>query len=172
MEHPEKYLLQYIVKKRRKPHPTWQDVNELNHAAAKSEELRLAGVESDIFENYLQKIKYSRERVGVMVSFVHPEYPSLMAIGYSLCNSSRLAGDRFDEIAVERHLVYKKSKGFGLNIAINRAIDWSVPELLLSKSYPVPSSIKKQLKLFTERSQRYYKDRQLPPWIDSFLKLN
>jgi len=166
MEQPEKYLLQYIVKNRRKIHPTWQDVNELNLAKEKMlEEIFESGDGDDYFEKALKKIKHSRERVGVMVSFVHPEYPEIMAIGYSLCNSSIIAGDRFDEIAVERHLLYKKSKGFGLNIAINRAIDWSVPELLPSKSCQVPPSIKVQFRNFADRSKRYYKDRQLPPWV-------
>jgi len=166
MEHPEKYLLQYIVKKRRKCCPTWQDVNELKHAAQKDlVEAFESGEEVDAFVKTLEKLRFDRERIGVMVSFVHPEYPRFVAIGYSVCNSSIKAGDRFDEIAVERYMFYKKAKGFGLNIAINRAIDWSVPEMLPNKSYQIPSSVKVQFRNFADRSQRYYKDRQLPPWI-------
>jgi hypothetical protein len=88
-----------------------------------------------------------------------------VAIGYSVCNSSIKAGDRFDEIAVKKHMFYKKSKGFGLNIAINRAIEWSLPELLPNKPYHLPSSVKVQFRNFAERSKRYYKDQQLPPWV-------
>ena len=164
---PEKYLKQFIIKKTRKCCPTWQDVNELNHAA---EKMMIKAFESgdDSFEAFnktLEKIKYGREKIGVMVSYPHPVYPTLIAIGYSLCNTSLNAGDRFDEVAVERHLLYKKAEGFGLNIALNRALDWSEMTLEENKPYHVPPSIKETLREFCGRSQRYYKDRQLPPWI-------
>jgi len=164
---PEKYLLQYIVKKKKKETPTWQDVNELKHAAAKSEELRLAGVESDIFDKTLERIRYSREKIGVMISFINPEYPNLIAIGYSLVN--RPAGDKFDYQVTRLGEIgpvgYFEAEGFGKHIAAGRAEAWSTPELYAKMNYRVPASIKPLFKAFAERSQRYYKDKELPQWV-------
>ena len=164
---PEKYLKQYIIKKTSKCCPTWQDVNELNHAAEKmlTQAFETGDASFEAFNKTLEKIKNDTQKIGVMVSYAHPVHPTVIAIGYSLCNMSLGAGDRFDEIAVERHLLYKKAEGFGLNIALNRALDWSQMNLEVNKAYHVPPSIKETLKAFCERSQRYYKDRKLPPWV-------
>ena len=56
MELPEKYLKQFIIKKRRKKQPTWRDINELNQAKLKTvDEIYTTGDSKDYFETTLEK---------------------------------------------------------------------------------------------------------------------
>ena len=168
---PEKYLIQYIVKKTKKTFPNWQDVNELKHSHEKmrSEQFE-TGDSFDYFQKTMDRIKYHHERIGVMVSFVHPDYPDIMAIGYSLCNTGIRSGDRFDQQLISHPFTYIDAIGFGKKIALGRALDWSNPTSFLpGKSYPVPPSIRVQFLNFIERNIRYYKDKKLPDWIVDYM---
>lgn len=167
---PEKYIKQYIIKKTRKKTPTWNDVNELRGAFMKKHNNDSAEREAN-FEFAFQRIRDARKRIGVMVSFVHPDYPSIIAIGYSLCNLS--AKDRFNHQVINLPpRAYVPAEGFGEHIAFGRAAEWSTPELIVNQSYPVPSSIKSQFRAFILRSHKYYKDKKLPVWAGMFLELN
>lgn len=168
----EKYILQYIVKKTKKSFPNWQDINELTHSHEKMRgEQFETGDSVDYFQKTMDRIKYHHERIGVMVSFAHPYYPDIMAIGYSLCNTSLRSNDRFDRQLLSPPFTYIDSIGFGKNIALGRALDWSVPNVELKKHCTVPPSIKVQFLKFIDRSIRYYKDKKLPEWIEAYLKM-
>jgi len=171
---PEKYLLQYIIKKTKKKYPTWQDVNELYIAKNQMVERMYAfDGKMDCFDNALERIKYDVEKIGVMVSFVHPDFSEMVAIGYSLCNRS--AKDKFDFQITNLGdwemgpVGYFKTPGFGFHIACGRAVDWGTRGVKQDKTYPVPSSIRKQFINFILRTRRYYKDKTAPKWIELFL---
>ncbi len=167
---PEKYIIQYIVKKTKKMYPNWQDVNELTHAHEKMMlEQHETGDSFDYFQKTATRVRYHRERVGVMVAFAHPDHPDMMAIGYSLCNSSFPSNDRFDQVLVSLPFAYEDAIGFGKTIALGRAADWSGPVSDLTKDYKIPASIKQQFTKFIHRCQRYYKDKVLPAWIETYL---
>ena len=166
LDWPKKYLLQFIVKKTKKTEPTWQDVNELLGAFMK-EHCTDPDIREKNFNEALERIKFSRKKIGVMVSFVHPDYPDMMAIGFSLCNFS--ADDKFDYQLMGIPMVYVEAEGFGKHIAFGRAEEWSGPVSVLRKSYSIPPSIKQQFHDFVLRSQRYYKDKTLPGWVVDFL---
>ena len=181
---PDRCILQYIVKKTKKNSPSWQDINELTHA---HEKMMLEQFETgdpfDYFKKAFDRIRSNHERIGVMVSFVHPEYPDTIAIGYSLCNSN--AKDKFDYQLYNYPNTYIKAEGFGKHIAVGRAIswgdpnsrqdksgmttDWSKTDIEASKNYLVPPSIKVQFLKFIDRSKRYYKDKNLPEWVLDYL---
>jgi len=169
---PEKYLLQYIVKKTKKKQFTSQDINEIKQSTEKMIGVMCeCGDESKAFEvinDTLEHIKYSSKKIGVMISFVHPEHPTMMASGWSLCNLS--ADDKFDCILIDRDNIkgiglYEPAEGIGKHIAVGRAIEWAE----VDKMYSIPDSIKQQFKDFVLRSQRYYKDKVLPIWVSNFL---
>jgi len=167
---PEKYLLQYIIKRTKKDYPTWQDVNELNNAAEKMMTIAFESGEESFgeFNKTLERIKFDRKRIGVMVSYVHPDQPDLIAIGYSLCNLS--ARDKFDYQLANVPLVYVEAEGFGFHIACGRAESWAVTDILTAEvNKRVPASIQKQFIDFINRSQRYYKDKYIPAWVTQFL---
>ena len=168
---PEKYIMQYVVKKTKKMFPNWQDVNELNHAHEKMRTEQFeTGDSFDYSQKTMNRIKYHHERVGVMVSFVHPDYPDIMAIGYSLCNSGPKSSDMFDRQLIQLPFTYADNIGFGKNIALGRALDWSQPGNPSDKIYTVPHSIRCQFLNFIDRSTRYYKDKKLPEWILPFIE--
>jgi len=165
---PEKYLLQYIVKKKAKKHPTWQDINEVNIAAKKElEEAFESGNEIDILEKTLKRIKYKTEKIGVMVSFVNPNNTDFISIGYSLCNLS--AEDKFDYDAVKidslDNILYTEVKGLGKQIAFGRAESWKDSH----GNCKIPDSIKHQFLNFILRSKRYYKEKKMPLWVEMFI---
>lgn len=182
---PEKYIMQYIVKKTKKLCPSWQDVNELTHAHEKMINQLTAGDSFDYFQKTMKRVRYHREKIGVMVAFVHPDHPDIVAIGYSLCNTGFKSNDKFDhriislppkDIFGPHHVtlpvVYSKADGLGKNIALGRAAEWSAPDGFLSEGYIVPPSIKDQFLKFIERCRRYYKDKQMPEWIVACAKEN
>ncbi len=161
---PDKTLLQYITKKTRKLYPTWQDINELGHAKEKMiYDLYSNGDTEDYYKIALDRVKFDIEKIGVMVSFGHPEFPNLMAIAYSLCNTSV---DKFDYQPINVPITgFMEAKGLGLHIALGRATEW----VNTSKIISVPPSIKPQFIKFIDRSQRYYKDKDVPAWVTRFL---
>jgi hypothetical protein len=177
MNYPDNFLMQYIVKKKKKSHPSSQDINELYQAGIRmGKEIALAlesegpdyslEKEFDQFEKVKERIKFHRAKVGVMISFIYPTIPSLIAIGYSLCNLTE--GDKFDQV-LERNeqgiITYRKFPQLGIRIAMGRAIDWADD----ANPRQVPSSIRKQLSMFVNRSNKYYKDQSLPTWALSLL---
>lgn len=117
-----------------------------------------------------------REKKGVMVGFVEPG-SNTIAIGVSLCCGL----DKFD------YRDGKKVKGFGLNIARERArkhvsTEWikvhgvtSIPQELRDqgdadgiwiKEVKIPASLTDSLRLFVDRCTRYFKDQRVPTWVD------
>jgi hypothetical protein len=148
-------------------------MNELNHAKEKMlMEIFESGDGEDYFLKTLERVRLNHEKIGVMVSFVNPEYPDMVAIGYSLVNKK--AGDKFDHQITHLGLSmgpvgYFKAEGFGKHIAFGRAEEWSTPEALPERTYTIPPSIKKQFHAFVLRSQRYYKDKTLPGWVANFM---
>ena len=148
-------------------------MNELKNAAEKDlVEAFTTGNEVEGFKKALDKIKYDVEKIGVMVSFVHPEFEDIVAIGYSLCNKK--AQDKFDyqitRLGMNMGPVgYFEAPGFGFHIACGRAEDWGTRRAKLAKGYHVPASIKAQFIKFILRTKRYYKDKTTPEWIDDFL---
>jgi len=172
---PENYLLEYIMRKSKKDFPTWEDVNELKIAAKQMIGIMCESSNEakafELFDGNLKRIKYDIFPIGVMVSFIHPDHPTIMVSGYSLCNLA--AGDEFDYLCEDRRaFLYKEAKGLGKTIAMDRAIKWVESNSIKGKEYLVPSSIKKQFKDFVLRSQRYYKDKVLPIWLAKFLELS
>ena len=151
------------------------DVNELNNAAEKMMTIAFASGEEtfEAFNDTLERIKFDRERIGVMVSFVHPDQPDMVAVGYSLCNLK--AGDKFDYQITHLGLSmgpvgYFEAEGFGFHIACGRAMDWATSDIPTTEANKrVPASIRKQFINFIDRSQRYYKDKYIPAWVTQFL---
>jgi len=174
---PENFLLQYIVEKYKKPFMTSQDMNELYQAGLRmGKEIALA-LESEgpdyslekeftIFTKIRDRLKYRYQKIGIFISFVHPDEKNLIAIGYSLCNTKKM--DEFDKIlsrGKDGLLAYRDYPNLGLKIATGRAIRWAVG----NERYVVPVSIHKQFLNFAERSNRYYKEQILPQWVQNFI---
>lgn len=179
-ELPKQYLLEYVTKRTKKDHPTWPDINELKIAMEQSIGIMCESSNEDaamnLFDEKLEKIRYDVFKIGLMVSFIHPDHPDIIAIGFSLCNLS--AYDKFDYIiskvrtleqviAAEGRTLYEEAEGFGKHIAVGRALSWCYTST--KKQYKVPESIKHQFRNFALRSKRYYKGKRFPTWIEVFL---
>lgn len=121
---------------------------------------------------------------GVMIAF--PGKNGEVEIGFSLC--SKL--DKFNEIPPEwaeiipaitgGRLKGDFQDGFGEILAAIRAREWcqyitavstmKKPHIKDPATVYVPRSIERDLKKFIARCGRYYKDKSLPPWTQSYIK--
>jgi len=148
-------------------------------------------------EGRIEIIQYLRKRKGpktgpktgpkkgVLFCGIDPHSLKNVIVGFSLCNSI----DTFDYVNKER------KKGFGVNLAKQRAIKWSFyTDFFVQKSHteaeiekeiamkeqgeinylvnPNPQfvveiqpSVIDPLKNFIERCRRYYKDKDFPEWV-------
>lgn len=87
------------------------------------------------------------QKRGVMISFIHPNYPERFCLGWSICNSA----DRWDYIRGT------KVENFGKNLAISKAFKFEMQEEIY-----FPDSIGKLFHTFVESSKKYYKNKS---WI-------
>lgn len=118
-------------------------------------------------------------RKGVMVAIIGDN--NNVEIGFSLC--SKL--DKFNEIPPEwtellpSGVMGIELLGFGETLAALRARRWCEYDKVLTtmKKLPkkhlntvhIPRSIEGDLKRFIGRCARYYKDKTLPPWTNTYL---
>jgi len=90
-----------------------------------------------------QPIYYSQgEKRGVMISFINPNDPNMICMGWSICNSI----DKWD------HVNGVKVKNFGKNLAISRAFKLIEP----NRETHIPDTIFNLFYSFFENSQKYY----------------
>jgi len=162
-------LIKYLYKKEPKMFPTWQDLNNVAQSALNLQAKEGKPEARRSFELNLLKAKFNLEKVGMLVSFIHPENDKLVCVGFSLCNTKKY--DKFDKIQI-RAFEYRDFPGLSFKIASGRALKWSMFEwLAISPQAPsVPVSITKDFKKFVLRTQKYYKDKQLPKWVTLFLE--
>jgi hypothetical protein len=90
------------------------------------------------------KTTFSRKQIGYLVAGV---LDGSVTLGYSLCH--RL--DEYDVVDGE------KKPHWGRSMAINRALKWSGDNLI-----QIPHSIFSEACKFTERCNKYYKDKDVP----------
>jgi hypothetical protein len=149
--------------------PTWQDLNNVVQSAliSRAKEENPEAVRK--FKLNLLKAKFNFEKIGMLVSFVHPEIEDLVCIGFSICNIKK--HDIFDKVQTSK-LTYTDFPGLSFKIATGRAIRWSQKtSLFQSPETPfVPTSISKEFENFVLRSMRYYKDKRFPVWVNLFLE--
>jgi hypothetical protein len=104
--------------------------------------------------NKHDKIQYVRDaqgdKTGVMIALVSSENPNKVNIGYSFCAPQ----DTFD-------------KEWGIIVAANRS--GKITERMMDKRNLErrihPKNIE-HLRTFVSRCKTYYKDKELPKWID------
>ena len=121
---------------------------------------------------------------GVMIAF--PGRHENVEIGFSLC--SKL--DKFNKTPPEWAEIIPAitggrikgdfQDGFGETLAAIRAHQWCehVQTVTTMRKFPekdpttvyIPRSIEADLKKFIARCGRYYKDKSLPPWTQSYMK--
>jgi len=160
-------LIQYVTKKLKKEFYSIQDINVIKQRV---EIMRCnCATENDWndavikYDKTIKDLAYDVERTGVMFADVLPNrWPEKVIIGFSLCN---LKYDRWD------HINGRYQKGFGVNVAFNRACKWMEIEDDAAKSMKytslseaVPDTMKKPLISFIERCSKYYQDKDLPYW--------
>lgn len=130
---------------------------------------------------YMRKNNRNRgKKKGVLYCGISTIDSANVDVGFSVCNTI----DRFD------YIDRKPCKGFGLDLAKQRAEKWSLfteffvqkswtedrimdetEELLLFKNpntqqvVEIPPSVVAPLKRFIERCRKYYKDREFPEWV-------
>jgi hypothetical protein len=126
-----------------------------------------------------------RQKKGVLFCGINPDNNDSVIIGFSLCSKR----DKFDYIKGQYE------RGFGLNLANERAEEWSDytgyfvqnswTEKEIDKYYykkegdlliyvnpdaksivEVPPSIIKTLKNFIKRCKRYFQDKEFPVWVE------
>lgn len=164
-------LKQYIVKKSKKTFFNNHDLNELAVAMTPGQDLCIDDLEVK-FQKTLDRVKYHRERIGVMVAFVQPIH-KVISIGYSVVNRAKL--DVFDHTQwggpLKDGIYYEPAPALGFKIASGRAIEWIyVPQADCHKIInAIPPNCRKDIIQFIERAQRYYKDKELPVWAQSLL---
>jgi hypothetical protein len=91
------------------------------------------------------KTVINNKKVGVMVAFV-PTESNQIVIGWSRCHSKL---DKFD-------------RSLGTQISEARALKY----IYNGKMPKPPHSIKNELKRFALRAAKYYKDKELPEWLN------
>lgn len=121
-------------------------------------------------------------KAGVFVAGIDPQ-TSALCVGFSLCHRQM---DIFD-VVLGKDSEFKVP-GFGIDIATKRALKWkdyqksiftSIPKSEM-KEHPntilIPSSLRKDGKVFIERCKRFYQNpkyperaKQLPKWVEIFL---
>lgn len=171
----DKPLVRYIKKKKSplKLGTVAEMLKDVNSAAEKNELME-----------YIQKFKgIGKEKVteyrGVLFAGIHPANPDKVCIGFSLVHSKL---DRFDYVYDKSTDSFIRAEGLGRNIAMQRAVKWSNQGIAFfdeagDGSIPledadqgacllVPQSLKKHLKKFIQRCERYYQDKELPPWTE------
>jgi len=99
---------------------------------------------------------FGKKKVGMLVAGVHPEEKNKVVVGYSLCHKKY---DEFDKIG------FKRVPGHGRAMAVTRAVRWNNAYYV-----NVPPSIHGDFFKFVERCKKYYKDKELVPWIENVLK--
>lgn len=98
-----------------------------------------------------------REKIGVMVAGTLEDAGDV-TFGFSLCH---LKHDRFDWIQNSGGGA-SRQKNFGRELAITRAVKWA----RLNINQFVPYKIRDEAATFINRAKRYYKDREMMPWIE------
>lgn len=131
--------------------------------------IQFTDFESSIIE-YVRGSK--NEPRGVLFAGVHPENSQMVVVGFSLCHKQK---DRFDKIKSKSGGV-STVEGLGKNIAARRAVKWAgshavtlTPRSDTDAHYGVvhvPPSIGVDLSLFLDRTQRYFKDKEMPMWAN------
>lgn len=94
------------------------------------------------------------QRKGYLISFVDPDNPDMICIGFSMCNVKM---DRFDK--VNNHRI----KDYGKFLAIERALKYKH-----FSNIEVPQTVYNLMEKFLIRANRYYKDKDFPEWAEDF----
>ena len=102
-----------------------------------------------------------REQIGVMVAGTTDENPENVTFGFSLCH---IKHDRYDWIPNSGGGA-SRQKHFGRELAMTRAVKWSKTNV----NQFIPYKIRSEAAAFINRAKRYYKDREIMPWIEPSL---